>query len=485
MPEKKKIVVVGGGVTGLAAAYYLNKQVQAENLPYQVVLVEASTRLGGKMQTIHRDGFTIERGPDSWLSSKTALADLASDVGLEDQLTYSKPAKSLICAKNKLFPLPDGVMFGMPTQFMPFMKSGLISPFGKLRVAMEPFISKTKTDDDVAMGPFFRHRFGDELVDNLIEPLIAGLYASDLQKMSALSTFPDFFLHEQKHGSVIKGMRAGIKARATAQTKQPQGEVAESRPKPTGMFGAIASGLDSLATAIEANLSGVEMIKGTKVLEVNRLADDQYKLRLSSGDELLAASVIVSTEHQVIPSMFSDQEFLQFLKEMPSNTMANVTFAYPESAIKQDFDGGSFVVARTSDYNITACSWLHKKWSHVAPDGYALLRAYIGKPGLANEAIVDLSDEELENIALKDLAKHITLEGAPLFTVVSRWKASMPQYTVGHKTRIENMKQQAATELPGIFFASASFAGIGMADCVRQGKEATEKVLAFLSETAE
>ncbi|MDF2557451.1 MAG: hemY [Bacillales bacterium] len=474
MDQKQNIVVIGGGLTGLTSAYYLNKKIKEENLPYQVILVEASSRLGGKLQTVYKDGFIIERGPDSWLSSKTAISELAKDVGMGDALTYNTPGKNYICARGKLYTTPGGAIFGIPTELMPFATSNLIPWAGKIRAGMDLFIPKTKTDDgDIAMGPFFRRRLGNSLVENLIEPLISGIYAGDFEKMSIMATFPDLFLKEQKYGSLIVGMKAGRKPAPKPQTPT------NTTGKPKGMFLSLNTGLESLATAVEDKLSEIQILKDTCVENVEK-NNDHYVLKLSNNEVIQAQSIIVTTEHQSIPKMFSKYDFLNFFEEMPATSVINVTMAFKKEAVEKDIDGGSLVVARTSGYNITSCSWNHKKWPHTTPKDHVLMRVYVGKSGSTNEDVLKLSDEKLEEIALNDVSKHIKLKEKPLFTVVTRWKEKMPQYTVGHKKRIEELKNISSEELPGVYFAGASFEGVGLADCVSQGKQAVDKVFNFL-----
>ncbi|MDF2535713.1 MAG: protoporphyrinogen oxidase [Bacillales bacterium] len=472
--QKQNIVVIGGGLTGLTSAFYLDKKIKEENLPYQVVLVESSARLGGKMQTVYRDDFIVERGPDSWLASKTAISDLVKEAGLGDALTYNTPGNTFICARGKLYTTPGGAVFGIPTQLLPFAKSSLIPWMGKIRAGLDLFVPKTKADGDIAMGPFFRRRLGNSLVDNLIEPLISGIYAGDLDQMSIMSTFPDLFLKEQKYGSLIVGMKAGRKSAPKPQIP------ASTTNKPKGAFLSLSTGLESLATAIEHKLGNVQILKETSVENIEKI-NDLYQVELSNKVIIEAAAIIVSAGHESVPKMFSHYDFLNFFKEMPSTSVVNVTMAFPKEAVEKDINGGSMVVARTSGYNITSCSWNHKKWPHTAPEGHVLMRVYVGKSGSGNHGIIHLSDEKLEEIALNDVSKHIKLIGKPIFSVVSRWKESMPQYTVGHKNRMAEMKAVTAEKLPGVYFAGASYEGIGLSDCVSQGKQAVDKVLHFLN----
>lgn len=466
MEEKQKVVIIGGGMTGLTAAYYLQKTARENNLFIDVKLIDASHRLGGKMQTVIRDGFTIERGPDSFLARKTSMTKLVNEVGLEDQLISNSSGKSYVLAREKLHPMPGGSIMGIPTEVGPFITTGLFSITGKLRATADFVLPKSTAGKDQALGGFFRRRLGNEVVENLIEPLLSGIYAGDIDQLSLMSTFPQFYEVEQKYRSLIFGMK-----KATPSIPK------KSVEKGKGIFLTIKTGLQSLADTIESKLDPSSILKGYRVEKIERV-NNGYGITFSSGETLSADCIISAVPHHVAQSMFSQYCFFDSLKTMKATSVATVAMAFPKEAIKKDIDGTGFVVSRNSDYTITACTWTHKKWPHSTPEGKVLLRCYIGRAG--DEAVVDLSDDQLNKIVLDDLNKTMNITMEPDFVVVSRWKDSMPQYTVGHKERIETIKKHVDKELPGIFIAGSSFDGIGMPDCVDQGEAAVKKVLAYL-----
>jgi protoporphyrinogen/coproporphyrinogen III oxidase len=243
------------------------------------------------------------------------------------------------------------------------------------------------------------------------------------------------------------------------------------------MFLTVTTGLQSFADAIEAKLQPHTVLKGYRIESLKKYGSN-YDLELNNGEKITADSVIVAVPHLTAASIFSNYEFFSVFKEMPATSVANVALAFSEEAIKKDIDGTGFVVSRNGDYSITACTWTHKKWPHTTPNGKVLLRCYVGKPG--DETIVDLSDDEIIKIALEDLNKTMSITAEPEFSVVTRWKDSMPQYTVGHKQRVETVNNHIAKELPGIFLAGSSYEGIGLPDCIDQGEAAVEKVWQYL-----
>jgi oxygen-dependent protoporphyrinogen oxidase len=369
---------------------------------------------------------------------------------------------------GKLHRMPEGSFMGIPTQITPFILSGLFSPIGKVRAALDFVLPRSGVQGDQSLGHFFRRRFGNEVVENLIEPLLSGIYAGDIDKMSLLATFPIFDKIEREHRSLV----LGLKTVSPPPKKQNNDRVKTDAKK--GIFISVGTGLQSVVQAIEEKLLPNTVKKSVKVERIIKTGE-QYEVKLNNGETIIADNVIISTQHQSVPQMLPDIEEVQFFNEMPSTSVANVSMAFPLSAIEKDIDGTGFVVSRNSDYTITACTWTHKKWEHSTPPGYALLRCYVGKPG--DEAIVEQTDEEIIKVALDDLSKTMNITSKPEFTYVNRWKDSMPQYTVGHVERLEKANSALAEKMPGIYFAGGSYKGVGVPDCIDQAEAAVAKIL--------
>ncbi|WP_164215049.1 protoporphyrinogen oxidase [Virgibacillus sp. YIM 98842] len=465
MAKNKNIVIAGGGITGLSAAYYLQKQIKEKNLPFTVQLLEASDRLGGKIKTKKKDDYIIEQGPDSFLARKEPAVKLAKELGLEDDLIRNGTGQSYILVRNKLHKMPSGAFMGIPTQAKPFLFSGILSMKGKLRAGADYVLPKGRAVSDQSLGGFFRRRFGNELVENLIEPLLSGIYAGDIDDMSLMATFPNFYNLEQKHRSLIKGLQ---------ETMPPPKKTGGKKP---GMFFSFKEGLEVFVKEIEKKLDNVKVNVNTAVDHIEKKGNF-YHLLLSNGEAAKADAIIMATPHYTLPKIFSQYEFLKTLNEIPSTSVANVAMAFDKSAIKKDIDGTGFVVSRNSDYRITACTWTHKKWPSTTPDGKVLLRAYVGRPN--DQEVVNYSDEEITDIVLKDLRKTMKIKKKPEFSVVSRWKNAMPQYTVGHNERISAIREEAARSIPGVFLTGSSYEGVGIPDCIGQGEQTVREVLAYL-----
>ncbi|MBP1968997.1 oxygen-dependent protoporphyrinogen oxidase [Virgibacillus natechei] len=466
MADTKKIVIVGGGITGLSAAYYLQKEIKANQLPYEVKLVEASDRLGGKIKTMKRDGYTIEQGADSLLSRKRPAMKLVEELGIEDKMVRNGTGQSYILVKNKLHKMPKGAFMGIPTQVSPFLFSGIFSPKGKLRAGLDFMLPKGKAATDQSLGGFFRHRFGNELVDHLIEPLLSGIYTGDIDDMSLMATFPNFYNLEQEHRSLIRGLQKTMPKPTKSKGKNP------------GVFFSFENGLETLIDEVHNQLDEGTTKLNTAVDHVEK-KEHGYHLLLSSGEVYKADAVIMAVPHFTLPKMFSQYDFFKSFKDIPATSTANVVLAFDQSAIKKDIDGTGFLVSRNSDYRITACTWTHKKWPQTTPEGKVLLRSYVGRPN--DQSVVDLSDETIKEIVMNDLKKTMKITAEPEFSVITRWKDARAQYKVGHLEHIAKVRKEAREHVPGVFLTGSSYNGVGIPDCIGQGEQAVADVLDFLN----
>ena len=444
----KKVAIIGAGITGLASAYYFKHY----NEDIDVTIFEATSRPGGKIQTYRRDGYTIELGPESYLGRKTIMTDLAKDIGLEDDLITNQTGQSYIFAKNKLYPIPGGSIMGIPTDIKPFLKTRLISPLGKLRAGLDLVIPPIKIENDISVGEFFRKRLGNEMLENLIEPLMGGIYGTDIDQLSLMSTFPNF-----KH-----------KRERTRKRQLYPGA-------PKGQFKQFRHGLSSFIEALAKNVEqkGVHIKYNTPVEDIH-IHNDNYEIVTHNSRETFDG-LLVTTPHQTFMKWFNHDSAFKYFNTMDSTTVATVVFAFDEKNIENTYNGTGFVIARTSHTDITACTWTTKKWPFTTPKGKVLLRAYVGKPG--DTVVDDHTDEEIVNIARRDLSKMMTFKGDPDFTIVNRLPKSMPQYHIGHMTQIRNIQNHVKRQYNGLRITGAPFEAVGLPDCIQQGKNAVEELI--------
>lgn len=465
----KKIAIIGGGITGLSAAYYLQKEIAEQGLDLDWCLIEADNRLGGKIETVHRNGYIIERGPDSYLARKTAMTDLAREVGVDDKLVHNATGSAYIYMGGKLHPIPAGSVMGIPTNKETFEASELFTEAGKARAYEDLTIEKSPAGLDQSMGQFFRRRLGDEVVENLIEPLLSGVYGGDLDEMSLISTYPQFYEVEQKYGNLIEGMKK--QAAENAKNVPYQGQK-------KGMFLNFNTGLETLVDAVVAKLPAEKLLTG-RALESLKKTENGYELKLSDEQTLSVDSVILTTPHYTAAKLLGETHIMDDFLEVPATSVVTIAMAFDASVLKDNFDGTGFLVSRNSDFSITACTWVHKKWAHSTPEGKIVLRCFLGKPG--DERYVKLTDEEIQNLAIRDLKQIMELGDAePEFVEISRIPDSMPQYTVGHKERLAKVRAELAEQMPGVFIAGMSYDGIGLPDNVEQGKHYQAEAVNYL-----
>ncbi|MEB7433296.1 protoporphyrinogen oxidase [Staphylococcus pasteuri] len=459
----KNVAIIGAGITGLTSAYYMKKQ----NPNLNVTIYEASNRPGGKIQTYRKDGYTIELGPESYLGRKTIMTDIAKEIGLGDDLITNTTGQSYIYAKNKLYPIPGGSIMGIPTDIKPFIKTKLISPLGKLRAGLDLFKKPIEIEDDISVGDFFRQRLGDEVLENLIEPLMGGIYGTNIDDLSLMSTFPNFKEKEEAFGSLIKGMKDEKEQRIKQRQLYPGA--------PKGQFKQFRHGLSSFIEALVEAVTkqGVNIEYNAKVEDII-ISQTDYQV-IVDGKKEFYDGVLVTTPQQVFMDWFNHDPAFDYFNTMDSTTVATVVLAFDEKDIENTYDGTGFVIARTSNTSITACTWTSKKWPFTTPEGKVLIRAYVGKPG--DTVVDDHTDEEIVSIVRQDLQQMMTFKGDPEFTIVNRLPKSMPQYHVGHIKQIREIQQHIKRTYPRLKITGAPFEAVGLPDCIQQGHNAVDEML--------
>jgi protoporphyrinogen/coproporphyrinogen III oxidase len=362
-----------------------------------------------------------------------------------------------------LHPIPEGAVMGIPTKVMPFAFTPLFSVFGKGRAALDLVLPKrANADQDISVGHFFRRRLGDEVVDRLIEPLLSGIYAGKIDRLSLQSTFPQFVQTEKKHRSLILGMKKS----------QPKPEKILQTQEKKGAFLTLKNGLSSLVNALEKSLPADRLLKGTKATDVNQLEDGTYEVRLENGTSLTGDHVIVTTPYSVTKKWFDKELFPEKFHSTKPTSVATVAMEFNEEDVAFTLEGTGFVVAKSEPMTITACTWTTRKWPHTSPKGKVLLRCYVGRADDQN--IVHESDEVILDKVLHDLKATMEVHAKPEAYHVSRMVDAMPQYEVGHQEHVKELKEAFEKQLPGVLLAGAPYDGVGLPDCVNSAKKAVE-----------
>jgi oxygen-dependent protoporphyrinogen oxidase len=444
-PVPQHVVIVGGGISGLSAAYDLARAGIAHTL------FEKLPRLGGVIETRTQDGCLLECGPDSFITAKPEVTALIKELGLEGELIGSNDHQrtTYILKHGVLVPLPEGVMMIVPTKVMPMVNSNLLSWGTKIRMGFE-LLRRPKLYPDRSVAEFVIDHFGQETLDYLAEPLLSGVYGGDVHQLSAASVLPRFVEMETTKGSL---------GRAVMGAKRPPPASGNS------LFKTLASGLgtliETLATYANVRHDKIDYIERRK---------DIFRVRVGA-ESIEASNVIVATPAPAAAPLLKgiDPELAKLLGGIQYSSSVIVSMAFDESQFDGQRAGFGFLVPKRERDRLAACTFVATKFPHRAPDDRILLRCFFG--GVGDEAILNESDESLVIIAREELRRILGLTAAPLFTNISRWPKSMAQYTVGHSVRIAEIKKRTAA-IPGLHLAGNAYDGIGIPDCVRSGRQA-------------
>ena len=467
------IVVIGGGITGLSAAYRLSRSL-GKGVTFS--LYEAAGRFGGVIQTIEENQCLIELGPDSFLSSKPWLIELCRQLGIQDRVTPTNRQfrRSSVVFRGKLHPLPEGFLMMAPTQFLPLVRSSLFSWTGKLRMGLDLLLPRGSKTDDESLGAFVRRRLGQEALDRVAQPLIGGIYTGDPDQLSLRATMPRFLEMEAQHRSVILAM---WRQRREAQRKQ-QSDSSDSGARYSELV-SFDRGIQTVIDRLVERLPPEALHCNCSVTQIER-TDKRWRLTLSDGRMEFADGVILALPASRSAALLKgmDAGLAAELDEIPHASSTILNIGYRLSDIPHPMNGFGFVVPTVEHRRIIACSYSHVKFRGRVPESLALLRAFVG--GATQPHLFNLDDNELIRVVREELRDLIGVTAEPVFTRISRYPASMPQYRVGHTTLVTRIRTLAA-EHYGLALAGNAYEGVGLPDCVRSGQSAADSLLkAFL-----
>ena len=469
----KRIAIIGGGISGLAAAHRLIELSQTTQQPIQLTIFEAGSRLGGTIQTQSRDGFLLERGPDSFISEKPEAVELAKRLNIDSRLieTNEPLRRSFIVRNGRLKPVPEGFQLLAPSRIWPFITTDIFSISGKLRMAADLLMPRRSVngDDDESLANFVRRRLGREALERLAQPMVGGIYTANPESLSLRATLPRFLDMEQKHRSLILGMwRQG---RNTQNVKGVSGAR-------YSLFLSFDEGTEVLVKALEKRIreSKQAEIRLRTSVEALEFCNGAWKLCTNTGDELEVDSLCLALPAYTSSLLLSNvsQQLSSLLNQIKFASTATVNLAYRRDAIEHELNGFGFVVPFVEKRSIIACTFSSVKFSGRAPADHVLLRAFVG--GALQPEMFELDEREITQRVEKDLRELIGVKGQPLFTEVSKWRDSMPQYEIGHLRRVGEIESLIA-ELPGLALAGNSYRGAGIPDCIKSGEAAAVALL--------
>jgi len=479
-----RTAIIGGGIAGLAAAYELEKA-RASGLLVEYTLFESCEKLGGSLASEIVNGAVLERGPDSFLTEKPAAAELCRELGLAADLVPSNDAarKTCIVVKNKLVPLPDGLMFLVPTKLIPTAMTRLFSLPTKIRMGLELFHPpRASGEEDEAVATLVERHFGREAVDRLADPLLSGIYGGDSTQLSARAVLPRLVEMESEFGSLTRGMLAAHrKMRAKAKESAKKNGAANgnghgnSQPAPRPIFTTLRGGMQQLVDAIQARLNPAWVRLETPVSALQRVADG-WLVEAGRVQENYD-SVIVSSPAWAAAALLApvDGALGKDLGAIPYSSSITVNLLYDEAALGQLPDGFGFLVPTSEGRAMLACTFVHRKFLGRTPPGKAVLRAFLG--GMKNEALLAEPDDVLVATVRRELKEILGVQAEPEHTQVTRWHRAMAQYAVGHQARAKRIAEHVRA-LPGLKLAGNAYDGIGIPDCIRLGRQAAKELLA-------
>ncbi len=476
--SQTRIAIIGGGIAGLAAAYELQKA-RAAGEPVEYTLFESRRVLGGALASEIVNGAVLEKGPDSFLTEKPAAAELCRELGLGDQLIPSNDVarKTWIVVHNRLVPLPDGLMFLIPTKLIPTALTRLFSLGTKIRMAFELLHPPRPSEQDESVAALVERHFGAEAVDRLADPLLSGIYGGDAAQLSAQTVLPRLVEMERKYGSLTRGMLAAHQQMA-AKTRNLS--KTQERGAPPAIFTALRGGMQQMVDAITAFLDPTSIRTGTIVNAIQR-TDAGWRITAGSGSQEFDA-VIMASPAWVAGSLLRgvDAELGDELSAIPYSSSITINLVYDEAKLGALPEGFGFLVPASEHRSMLACTFVHRKFLGRTPPGKAVFRAFLG--GMNNEALLGESDEKLIATVRRELIeilgnKVISPAAEPDHVQVSRWRRAMAQYAVGHKDRMARINSRLA-RLPGLRLAGNAYDGIGVPDCIRLGRKAAKELAA-------
>ncbi len=468
----RHVAIIGGGIAGLSTAYYLQKQAAAANLALSYTLLEAAPRWGGHIITeqveMPAGRFIVEGGPDSFITQKPWAVQLARELGLADRLlgTNDHMRKVFVLNRGKPTPMPDGVLLIVPTKFMPFVRSPLISPLGKLRMGLDLLIPPKRDGQDETLADFVRRRLGAEALDKIAEPLLSGIYNSDADRQSLLATFPRFRDLEVKYGSLTRGMLA---SRRNSHAPKP----GANDHKQLSVFMSLVGGAGELVDALVAHLTG-DLRVNTRVERLAQQPEGCYAVTTAAGETISADEVILAVPAYIAQRLTRDiaPDVAAGLAGIRYVSTGTISLAYRTADIRRPLLGFGLVVPSSEHRPINAVTWSSLKFDHRAPPDHALLRVFFG--GSRSPQSMALDDDALLAIVRGQLREFMGIEAAPLFHRSYRWDRSNAQYDVGH---IERVSRLEGVLPPGLHLTGSPYRGVGLPDCIKQAQETVAKVV--------
>ncbi|PIQ86051.1 MAG: protoporphyrinogen oxidase [Candidatus Omnitrophica bacterium CG11_big_fil_rev_8_21_14_0_20_45_26] len=480
----KKIAIIGAGISGLACAYRLQELQAKEKVPLEIHLFEAGQRLGGVIQTVKRDGFLLEGGPDAFISDQPWGLKLIERLGLTSEIVNTSPEnrQSFVAKGNRLIPLPKGFYLIAPTHFTSFLLSSLVSWQGKIRMMYECFIPPSDQAADESVGSFVRRRFGQEALDRIAQPMLAGIYTGDPDRLSLRATVSRFLKLEKDYGSVIRGLLAS----KIVKKKNPVTDASGPR---YSLFLSFKRGMQTLTDALINQLNQTQVHLKTRVQSLTYSRSKDLFTLHTEADGLLAfdAVCLALPAYQSAKILANElPEVSQWLSQIKYESVATINFAFERKDCRHRLNGFGFVVPRVENKSLVACSFSSNKFAHRAPEDKILLRAFVG--GAFGRHVFEYDDETLARKAFADLSVWLKIDAKPLFAQITRYPRTMVQYEVGHRALVDqimNRTDGCAGSAGRLCLTGSAYPGVGIPQCIHDAELKAESMFECLYQKKE
>lgn len=459
----KTVVIVGGGITGLSAAYYLQRERSEEQEQLRIVVVEAKEKLGGKIHTIHESGFIMEAGADSIVTRKQNTVPLLEELGLTDEVVYNATGKSYIYTEGQLKLIPEEAVFGIPIGLESLAKSELVSAEGKVEALRDIYTPNEAYTAEDSVGEFLEAFLGEELVRKQIAPVLSGVYSGSLKDLTLASTMPYLLDYKNEYGSIMLGLEANRHVFKGNGNKK---------------FFSFHGGLGSLVDRFEEKLQNVEFIKGVPVKGIQKSSDSSLSYQVQLGDRsvLTADYIVLSAPHQASMSMLNNDVLNVDFSRLRGSSMLSVYLGFDLDDDALPVDGTGFIVSGSGDVRCNACTWTSRKWPHTSVEGKFLVRLFYKSTSPGFEELANRTEEQLRDIALSDVERSLGIQEKPVSCVVYKWLDAMPNYHLQHPELVRSLEGKMEQLYPGVLLAGCSYYGVGIPDCIANGEAAAKRI---------
>ncbi|WP_342567106.1 protoporphyrinogen oxidase [Psychrobacillus sp. FSL K6-4046] len=457
----KKVVVVGGGITGLSVMHYLHQLKNEKSLQFEMTLIESNEYLGGKIHSVHKDDFIMEVGADSIVARHESVLPLVEELGLEDELVYNATGISYLYTNNELHAIPADSVFGIPTSVESLESSTLVSDEGKEEALKDLDMPNEGFTKESSIGSFLKHFLGEELVEKQVAPVLSGVYSGDLDKLTMETTLPYLVDYKNQYGSIIKGLGANKERFQKSANKK---------------FISFKDGLSTLINGIEKELIDSTIFKGVYVTNIEQ-KDSMYYVSLSDHQVVEADYVILATPHDVAQKVLNHKELDTDFHKLKNSSLISIYLGFDIPDEQLPAEGTGYIVSENSDVKCNACTWTSRKWKHTSKNSKLLVRMFYKSTNPEFTQMKHMTEEELIEVAMKDIRNSLKLDGIPQVVEVTKWNDMMPNYHLQHAEAIKSLEKKMNELFPQVLLAGCSYYGVGIGPCIKNGKETAEQIV--------